>query len=426
MPYSLATLQYSTSTVRNGSMVSAIATGRVRVAPKPSRVDASRPVVFPASMASFSTGSRVHSPSDEKIDSQAYYIEYSGHRVAHLKHLLPHLRASSNHLVWTAGDSSLDNKYWFSNKVQAVRGAYRDILHPPTSKPDVTYWLNHIAASTAAAATSTSELSSDNNGVTKGAPRQWSAINTAVEASTLNERTFRMRPQDVFLRDNIRADDVLIVSVGGNDVALMPCPCTIVSITSLVLCLPLSCIENGRVCGTVPLDDCCCGCGPSLCSCFCAYPPCLGYLTHTFGTRLQCYLEALTAKTKPSKILVCMIYFPEEVATERGWADPSLAALRYNTNPTKLQALIRKVYKEAICNIRIPGSQVVPVPLFEVLDGKTSADYIARVEPSPSGGRKMAELLMSLIQDPPHRDVSTTTSLPSASAPSPSQIQERS
>merc|ERR1712087_216414 len=36
------------------------------------------------------------------------------------------------------------------------------------------------------------------------------------------------------------------------------------------------------------------------------------------------------------------------------------------------------------------GTEVVPFPLFVPLDGKTSADYVERVEPSAQGGRKMA------------------------------------
>jgi hypothetical protein len=40
------------------------------------------------------------------------------------------------------------------------------------------------------------------------------------------------------------------------------------------------------------------------------------------------------------------------------------------------------------------------VPLFNALDGKNSSDYIARVEPSSQGGRKMAEYLLDMIDGP--------------------------
>jgi hypothetical protein len=51
-------------------------------------------------------------------------------------------------------------------------------------------------------------------------------------------------------------------------------------------------------------------------------------------------------------------------------------------------------------SISIPGSEVIAVPLFNVLDGKNSRDYIARVEPSSHGGRKMAEYLLDIIDSP--------------------------
>lgn len=50
--------------------------------------------------------------------------------------------------------------------------------------------------------------------------------------------------------------------------------------------------------------------------------------------------------------------------------------------------------------IRIKGSEVIPVPLFNALDGKNSNDYIARVEPSAAGGKKMAEFLLDIIDSP--------------------------
>ena len=343
-----------------------------------------------------------------KIRSSAFYGEYYGHRVEHLQRLLPALRQQSQSLLWTAGDSSLDNKYWFEDRVPAVPGsAYASLLDPPQSKPDVTFWLNHLLATeqpqptTAAVPAGTPANSSQEQGeVVPPLPKQkWAAINTAVEATTLNERTFRLRPQDIFIRDNIREDDVLIVSVGGNDVALAPTPCTIVSMLCLLHCLPQQLFENGCTCGTVPVDDCCCGCGPSLCSCVCGCPPCLGYFRHLFGTRLEKYLKALTAKTKPTKILVCMIYYPDE-APDTGWASPALKALGYDRNPDKLQALIRKFFTEISSNISVPGTRIIPVALFDALESKNTDDYVARVEPSPEGGRKMAEFLLDhLLRD---------------------------
>ena len=56
---------------------------------------------------------------------------------------------------------------------------------------------------------------------------------------------------------------------------------------------------------------------------------------------------------------------------------------------------IEAAYHHATSKIRIPGTQVVPFPLFKVLDGRTTEDYLQRVEPSPAGGKKMAEALFA-------------------------------
>ena len=76
-----------------------------------------------------------------------------------------------------------------------------------------------------------------------------------VEATTLNERSRNLRPQDVFLQQNMQTNDVLIVSVGGNDVALFPTPCTILSLGCLLGCMPRSCVEHGQSCCVIPVSE---------------------------------------------------------------------------------------------------------------------------------------------------------------------------
>jgi hypothetical protein len=329
------------------------------------------------------------------ISSREYYAEYSGHKVHHLQIVHDALRASTDRIIWTAGDSSLDNKYWFHDTAPAI-GPIAGVLRPPAiSKLDVTHWLNEQCVN------HYDRTNNNRQQQTQQPHLRTAAINTAVEASTLNERTFALRPQDVFLRDHIQENDILVVSVGGNDVALAPCPCTIVAMLGWICCLPRTCLERGFVCvpgfgAGIPVDDCCCGCGASLCSCACACPPCAGYFHHLFGMRVQKYVERLVSKTKPSKVLICMIYNPDEYP-HPGWASPVLGVLGYNREPAKLQALIRNAFEQAVSAIRIPGTRVIPVPLFAVLDGKNTSDYVQRVEPSPSGGRKMAQYVWNLI-----------------------------
>ena len=67
------------------------------------------------------------------------------------------------------------------------------------------------------------------------------------------------------------------------------------------------------------------------------------------------------------------------------------------------------MFESATEQIQLEGTEVVPFALFKVLDGqqdhvarclmilvvgKTPSDYLQRVEPSPSGGAKMAQALM--------------------------------
>lgn len=316
----------------------------------------------------------------EKISAKEFYAEYHGHKIQHLQQIYTKLRSTSDQIIFLAGDSSLDNKYWFNDRNPAV-GVYKEILSPPSSICDVNYWLNQI-----------SEQQNKSNA------KKVSAINTAVEATTINQRTFGLLPQDEFIRDNITSNDVLIVSIGGNDVAMSPTPSTICSMAGL-LCLPTACVKYGKKCFTCPCNDYCFGCGTSTLSCLGSFPPCLGYFNHLFGTRVQNYIKRLVQKQRPKKILVCMIYYPDETVTD-SWAGAALKAMGYDSNPQKLQMFIRKMFTDATSQIQIDGCEVIPVPLFHVLDGKNTNDYCYRVEPSPSGGKKMAEYLLNVIENP--------------------------
>ena len=178
-------------------------------------------------------------------------------------------------------------------------------------------------------------------------------------------------PQDEFVRDHMRAEDTLIVSVGGNDIALRPTAATAASILALVS-QPMSWLEKGSALG-------------------------LSHMIRLFKDSVETYLAALCAKTRPRKIVICMIYYLDEDPASESWANPTLRCLGYNSNPGKLQLLIRRVYQEATCKIKVDGVAVEPFPLFEVLDGKNPADYEARVEPSVLGGEKMGKAFAALV-----------------------------
>jgi hypothetical protein len=124
----------------------------------------------------------------------------------------------------------------------------------------------------------------------------------------------------------------------------------------------------------------------------------LGHFRRLFGREVQNYIKSLTSTTKPAAVIVCMIYQPLEspYCTEKSWADAQLKALKYDSTPQKLQAAIRSMYKEATAKIEVDGVKVVPLPLYEVMDGKEAADYVERVEPSVEGGKKMSEKIVEV------------------------------
>lgn len=316
------------------------------------------------------------------IASKSFFQEYHGHRVEHLK-LLFSQGCGGRRCIWLAGDSSLDNKHWFKEVGPATNG-YEKVLVPPETRQDVCYHFNHI-------------LKEKHNG-------SYVCVNAAVEESTIGVRmppspsishTFSqssvppppqrfggeqvtaesdyLLPQDVFIRDNIRSDDILVVSVGGNDIALRPTASTIFNILLMQYLNSISSISSG----------------PSRCF---GMP----HFVTLFRDNMKNYLERLVSKTKPKMIVVSCIYYPDEAQTG-SWSDATLTYLGYNTNPAKLQASIKAIFEYAISDISIDGVKVVPFAMFKVMDGKNSSDYVARVEPSASGGRKLAEEYLKVI-----------------------------
>jgi hypothetical protein len=193
----------------------------------------------------------------------------------------------------------------------------------------------------------------------KTALGDFAAINCAVEESTVGPRAGgTLWPQDEFLRD----------------IALSSTLGTKLSMSMLIYLNSRETIEGGRAWG-------------------------MGHFVKLFRDQVRAYLERLVAQTKPRAIVLAMIYFPDEAVTG-SWADRVLGYLRYNTEPEKLQTAIRAIYKAATCEIReVGGVPVVPLPLFEHLDGKDTNDYVARVEPSAQGGAKMARAIIAAIDD---------------------------
>ena len=285
------------------------------------------------------------------LDARAFFSTYHGHDAGALRDIEPALRGpAGRRVVWLAGDSSLDNKAWVAAAVAPASNGYAALLSPPTVVADVAHHVNV-------------ELERRGGGAV--------CINAAVEESTLGARAGgALLPQDLVVRDRLRADDVLVVSVGGNDVALRPTACTVACLLALTRLASDAAIDAGTAFG-------------------------LGHFVALFRDAVREYIDALCARCTPRTIVVCMIYFPSE---KRGsWADLALSAMRYDdpSGRARVQALIRTLFRIATSRIDVPGARVVPVPLFDVLDSRAASDdFVARVEPSVAGGRKMATALV--------------------------------
>lgn len=193
---------------------------------------------------------------------------------------------------------------------------------------------------------------------------------TSVEESTIADRGEGLLLQDALIRDHISAEDVLLVSVGGNDVALQPTLRTAVNMLMLTRS-PQWLIRAGVA-------------------------PGFGYFMTLFRDRIQALVQRVTAKQCPRKVVVCMLYYLDE-KQGGSWADPTLELLGYNADPSTLQLIIRTLFSKIAARGFDGPAVVEPFALFEVLDGKDTSDYHHRVEPSIKGGRKMAEALLPVL-----------------------------
>lgn len=279
---------------------------------------------------------------------EAFHNTYHGHEIGYLKLLCDEGRRQNLPITWLAGDSSLDNKYWVKYRTRSIPHQLYPISEASIArtKRDVAYWMND----------------GDINRVT---------INAAIEESTLAERDKQLLPHDAFLRDNVEKNDDVIVSVGCNDIAYRPTWLTIAAVASLIF-TPKWMLKRGHGFG-------------------------FGYLKRIFKAKTERFVQGLIGKTKPRRVLICMIYYPDENAAIRSWANKTLERCLYDIDPEKMQIIIKHIYETATQQIQIPNVKVVPVPLFEVLDGKCTSDYTERVEPSESGGFKMAKHFKMLL-----------------------------
>uniref|UniRef100_A0A0G4F414 Uncharacterized protein n=1 Tax=Chromera velia CCMP2878 TaxID=1169474 RepID=A0A0G4F414_9ALVE len=357
------------------------------------------------------------------IPASEFYGNYHGHEVEFLEMLHDSMQQQSEkkvedarRCIFLVGDSSLDNKHWLldtrrapddhqqlksdSRSGPALNG-FESILRPPRMVKDFAFWMNFFAVNPESIFDPGEESPgfdflrcSSNSGRLK---LPFWCCNAAVEESTLSDRDENpaksparcglkeggLLYHDQFVRDRIAEGDYLVVSVGGNDIALRPSVGTMWNIALLMYLTSTTYIIENQSSFWSPFNSGWGGWG---------WPIGLAHLIKMFRYQLAAYLTKLVEKKKPKAIFVCMIYFPDESPPpgKVSWADTALNQLSYNSHPEKVQSLIRAVYRLGVEQVEVEGTRIVPVPFFEVLDGKNTGDYEARVEPSVEGGRKLA------------------------------------
>jgi len=304
-----------------------------------------------------------------KLDARTFYGEYHGHKIEHLEQLIPAVRndgGRSRGIIFLVGDSTLDNKHWLDRETKPACNGYEHCLQPARSIPDVAYWCNRECED-------------------RGLRGLLCCVNAAIEESTLGLRAGNvLLPQDTVVQRHINETDVLVCSCGGNDIALRPTIWTGISMVALLMC-PKWLIRTG-------------------------WAPGLGHFIRLFRDQTKAFVQRLIAQRKPQLVIVCMLYYLDK-HPGGSWADGTLQKLGYDTDPDKLQLVMRQVYEHATRQIKLDcGTPCETVPLYEALDGNSSSDYVQRVEPSSQGGLKMAKLIFdrlvsSLGSDASHQQV---------------------
>jgi len=218
--------------------------------------------------------------------------------------------------------------------------------HDNQSVPDVAYWVH-----------------------SKAQYHNMACINAAVEEATLSSKISNLNAQDKFIMKNLKSNDILVISIGGNDIALRPTTGTVMAMAGLML-QPMFMLGY--------------------------YNPAIMHFGSLFKTTLEAYILKLTHYKKPRLIIICFLYFPDENSQVDSWANSTLATLGYNRNPKTLQDRMKLIFEMCVKQIQVKRN-IKFLPLFEVLNGKRTQDYVKRVEPSGSGGKKIATKIINFI-----------------------------
>lgn len=275
-----------------------------------------------------------------------FYATYEGHDESQLRGVVAGLKEMypARRFVYLIGDSSLDNKYWISEWGEPEPG------FPSPAKKDVTFFLNK-------------ELS----------VYEMVAINCAVEGSSVGSFDESPPAQHAVMRDFITERDVVVVSIGANDIALRADELTLLSLVQL------------KAWGTVEalVAD------PS------GVPGFLR-LKNIFLDGVERYIKGALGDKRPHKVVVCMIYYPD-ATNPPGWASEFLRLMDYDSNPELFRAIIDALYRESTIHVMTNSEHMSYFAMSQILDGSDPADYESGVEPSVKGGAKLARALALTI-----------------------------
>ena len=285
-----------------------------------------------------------------KITPDKFYSDTNGHSPKYLQTICNKFRQNKN-FVFLAGDFTLDNKKAISKYVEAVNG-YEEILHPPESIPDITFHLN----------TFSSKL--DNKNL---------IINCTTGNNTLNEHDFSskisMNQQDQIIIDNIKQDDILVISIGSNDIISKPTG-------DFISRLMKVCPDQTEY---VNYDE-------------------LKYFAEYFYNNILTYIKQLCIKNVPKLIIICGAYFPSITKGKSMWSNQVLDLIDYNVYPSKLQSVLSYLYNESLTKINIDGYNIKYITYSDILDGSDDDYYYNRLYLSNKGGYILSKKLWKFIQ----------------------------
>lgn len=283
-----------------------------------------------------------------------FYHRYLGHSVEDLRLLEQYARVQGKTIVWLAGDSTLDNKFWVLECDDMAKQAPQNLKavfdDEAFCRADVAYWMNTM----------------NPHHIT---------INTAVEEATIGSKMVNLNESDRFIQEHILEKDTLIVSIGGNDVAHKASFLTLLSLAVIILATPMFLWQ------------------------YLAWTPPMRHLDRLFRRDCEQYVESLVLKTKPKRVLLCTVYYPDITGGKRrGWASEALKWLKYDSNPDRLQKFIDLIHDKCTSKIRVTGNTSIHhIALSQTLNGSDTKYYVQRVEPSVNGGKKIAETFSAFL-----------------------------